>query len=409
MADINTCFVTPAQYATFLPEQIAQYHVESQEYVALKDPYSGVVDGGTFPSYQGAEVRTLVTGRPVMNQSQTRPSFMPWVNAGCNSCGPVSLPGNVVYTSTPQYLNGESEFMCLSEVYVKVRDTMMGYIENMKKGVFELNRNDTRIALHDLAGISFVARQFEGIGTLLQGGLNDVATPYNFSLGLPNANMSWEGLIAIMDYQRTVIRNLEYFPGGMFGGICSADQLEIFRNGAQLRTEQLAAIKGGGDQAGAQEAYWQYSWQEYAYRGVKFTWDEQPLRFNTIDLYGNPIFIDPEIPDPVSFGDSMTTNPAWLSALYEVMLLVTNNTLRKLIPENFTGEDGVVFKPQFWTGELKWINNPDMRDNKLGNMGLFFYQYVRAWEPVKPHGIVKIAYLRCQSNLNLLGCSNYPS
>jgi len=406
-SDINNCILTPAEYNSLLPEQIPQYLIENVQYVALNDPFSGVVDGGTFPANEGEQVRTLVQSRPVMNQSLVRPAFYPWLNNACGTSGPIAQPGNTLFTTTPEYLEGESELLCLSETYDKVRDTLMQYIDTMKKGLFEINRDDTRINLHDLSGMKFVALQNQPLAQMLTGGLNVVGAPYNFANGLPNAYMSWEALLAIMNYIRTVIRNVEYWPGmsgGMFSGICSMEQLEIFRNNAELRQEQLAAIKGSYDDA--KDAYWEYAWQKYPYRGIQFGIDEQPLRYNAVNSDNTPAFIDPLIVQQTTFGEQMVTNPNWDDALYEVMFLFTKWPFRKLVPENYTGEGKVVFSPQFFNGELQWVNNPDMGCNRRGDLGQFLYRYVRAWQPVRPHGVVAITYQRCQSSLSLFGCSN---
>jgi len=407
---IDHCQLTPADWNDLLPEQIPQWQVINQAYIALSDPYTNALDGGTFPANMGQQIRTLIPGRPVMNQSYTRPAFSPWLNNACGVSGPIAQPSNNAYETTPAYMTGRSELLCVAQTYDQVLQTLGIYIDTMKKGLYELNLIDARINYHDLSGLKFVANTAGNIGTLLTGDFLSISTPYNWGYGLPNAYMSWQALLAIMNEMRNRVRDIELWPGsadGMFAGIFSYEQIEIFRNTGDIKSDVQSAIKGSYDDA--KKAEWRYSWIEYPYRGIQFGIDQQPLRFNAINADGSPAFIDPYITEPATFGYNNVVNPNWQIALYEIGFLLTKNTLRKLVPEDYTGEAQAVFPHQFWNGELHWINNKDMGCNPRGEFGYFDYMFVRAYQPLRTWGICAIAYQRCQTDIGLQTCAKETS
>jgi hypothetical protein len=45
---------------------------------------------------------------------------------------------------------------------------------------------------------------------------------------------------------------------------------------------------------------------------------------------------------------------------------------------------GASFNAVNYVGDLRWINNPDMGDNKLGNKGLFRADIQVGFRPVRP-------------------------
>lgn len=398
----------PEFYNNTLPTQIPQIETSGQEYIRLTDPYSGLVGSGTFPANQGELLRKIVVSPPALQQSQVRPEKQPWIGQGCGLCGPIALPGNTEFQTFPQVTPGRSQFLCLSDTYAKVMSTLSSYVKTMKAGVAEMVRNDTRIQLHDLSGTKFVARQNTSFDSLVTGGLNQVGVQYNFAGGLPNAPMSFKALFELRRYLVEDLRQIELYDNETVRVIVGTQQLEYIRNNGGLNTDQRDATKGSF--ARVKDARWQPFWDNVWYRGFSFARDEQPLRFNVVNDDGTPSFIPPQILDNTSYGVLPTVNPDWQNALYEVGVMATDNGFLKVIPNRgYTGEGEARFAPQFYGGEMQWINNKDNQFNPTGNLGYFYYQYIRGFLPERPHGIAWFAYQRCQSDLNLIGCDNSQS
>lgn len=100
--------------------------------------------------------------------------------------------------------------------------------------------------------------------------------------------------------------------------------------------------------------------------------------------------IYPTINANATMGRKSIANPDYKSvakgglAVYEAFTILPMNTWEvKVRPTGPTSFGSMTFEPQNYVGDPQWINNPDMCDNKLGNMGLFLMQLSMGAKPIR--------------------------
>jgi hypothetical protein len=401
------CTLTPSDYSSGIASQVSILRADSVRYIALNDPYANVVEGGTTPNHMGETIRTLVTNRQVTNQSLTNPSFNPTIEA-CGSVGPKSEFGQTVFTTQLETLRGQGPTICLNQSRYAVLDSYRIAEQNLKDAIKALNSADIRSQLLNLSGVKAVLRaDATNLGQLLTGGYNQVAV--NFLGGLPTSPVSHKFLVALSNYMRDNL-SPEYFGDGagqFVVFISSSDQTEALRNEAGLKQELLAFVTG--NDKGVGDALKRYAFIDYPYRGIKLAIDQQPLRFNEVDGNGFPVLIEPLIRTVTDYGVENATNSEWVNAGYEVGFLVSKGTFRRLVPERFVGEGSFKFDPQFVMGELDWHYVKDNTCNVWGDFGFHKYQFVRAFQPRRPHAVIPVLYTRCAIDLGLSTCTPITS
>lgn len=401
------CTLTPSDYSSGIASQVSILRADSVRYIALNDPYANVVEGGTTPNHMGEQIRTLVTNRQVTNQSLVNPAFNPTIDA-CGTVGPKSEFGQTVFQTQLETLRGQGPTICLNQSRYAVLDSYRIAEQNLKDAIKALNSADIRSQLLNLSGVKAVLKSnATNLGQLLTGGYNQVAV--NFLGGLPTAPVSHKFLVALSNYMRDNL-SPEYFGDGagqFVVFISSSDQTEALRNEAGLKQELLAFVTG--NDKGMGDALKRYAFIDYPYRGIKLAIDQQPLRFNTVDGNGFPVLIEPLIRTVTDYGVENATNPNWVEALYEVGFLVSKGTFRRLVPERFVGEGTFKFDPQFVMGELDWHYVQDNTCNVWGDFGFHKYQFVRAFQPRRPHAVIPMLYKRCAIDLGLGSCTSITS
>lgn len=401
------CTLEPGDYSAGIASQASLLRAETVRYIALNDPFANVVEGGTTPNHMGEQIRTLVTNRQVTNQSLTRPSFNPTIEA-CGTVGPKSEFGQTVFTTQLETLRGQGPTICLNQSRYAVLDSYRIAEQNLKDAIKALNSADIRSQLLELSGVKAVLRaDATNLGQILTGGYNQVAV--DFLGGLPTAPVSHKFLVALSNYMRDNL-SPEYFgegAGQFLVFISSSDQTESLRNEAGLKQELLAFVTG--NDKGVGDALKRYAFIDYPYRGIKLAIDQQPLRYNEVDGNGFPVLIEPLIRTVTDYGVENATNPDWVNAENEVGFLVSKGTFRRLVPERFVGEGSFKFDPQFVMGELDWHYVKDNTCNVWGDFGFHKYQFVRAFQPRRPHAVIPILYKRCAVDLGLSGCTSITS
>ncbi len=401
------CTLEPGDYSAGIASQASLLRAETVRYIALNDPFANVVEGGTTPNHMGEQIRTLVTNRQVTNQSLTRPSFNPTIEA-CGTVGPKSEFGQTVFTTQLETLRGQGPTICLNQSRYAVLDSYRIAEQNLKDAIKALNSADIRSQLLELSGVKAVLRSdATNLGQILTGGYNQVAV--DFLGGLPTAPVSHKFLVALSNYMRDNL-SPEYFgegAGQFLVFISSSDQTESLRNEAGLKQELLAFVTG--NDKGVGDALKRYAFIDYPYRGIKLAIDQQPLRYNEVDGNGFPVLIEPLIPTVTDYGVENANNPDWVNAENEVGFLVSKGTFRRLVPERFVGEGSFKFDPQFVMGELDWHYVKDNTCNVWGDFGFHKYQFVRAFQPRRPHAVIPILYKRCAVDLGLGSCTSITS
>ncbi len=158
------------------------------------------------------------------------------------------------------------------------------------------------------------------------------------------------------------------------------------------------------------------------YRNIGFAVDPQPLRarpliagetanpdgsINNIAGAGNrflvclvPGFADLAFVDPVkkvavTNGYAERTNPFWLGAEYEFLLIAGANAKKRLVPKRWVGDGMVKFPDQLTPETLEFVVIRDNDCNKFGRNGRFQYEITRAYEPEQPHAHCGVIFKRC--------------
>src|SRR6478609_4713877 len=401
------CTLSASDYSSGIASQVSILRADAVRYIALNDPYANVVEGGTTPNHMGEQIRTLVTNRQVTNQSLTQPAFNPTIEA-CGTVGPKSEFGQTVFSTQLETLRGQGPTICLNQSRYAVLDSYRIAEQNLKDAIKALNSADIRAQLLNLSGVKAVLKSTAtNLGQILTGGYNHVAV--NFLGGLPTSPVSHKFLVALSNYMRDNL-SPEYFGDGsgqFVVFISSSDQTEALRNEAGLKQELLAFVTG--NDKGVGDALKRYAFIDYPYRGIKLAIDQQPLRFNTVNGNGFPVLIESLIRTVTDYGVENATNIAWTGALYGVGFLVSKGTFRRLVPERFVGEGTFKFDPQFVMGELDWHYVQDNTCNVWGDFGFHKYQFVRAFQPRRPHAVIPILYKRCAQDLGLSSCTAITS
>jgi hypothetical protein len=139
---------------------------------------------------------------------------------------------------------------------------------------------------------------------------------------------------------------------------------------------------------------WGDAFQNFTARGINTSIngfipnvDEFPIRYaanGTTKIY-------PTINANASVGRKFTLNPDYRTvakgglAVYENFKIMPMNVWEvKVRPTGPTSFGSMSFDPQNYVGEPLWINNKDMCENVLGNMGFYNMQLSMAAKPVRP-------------------------
>jgi len=404
----TNCPLTPADYASGIAAQTSILRNETIRFIALSDPYSNLVDGGTTPNNMGEFIKTLVTARTVSNQSLVNPSFST-LESACALVGPAAQFGQTVFTTQLQVLRGEGPRICLNQSRFSVLDSYRIAEQNLKDVIARINSADIRSNFIENSGVKAVLKaNATQLSQLLTGGYNQVAVPF-LNTGLPTAPVSHKFLVSLSNYMRDNL-SPEFFGDGAgqyFVYIGSSTSIETLRNAAGVKADLLALVTGNSMKT--QDELVKYAFIDYPYRGIKLAIDQQPLRFNQVDANGFPILIEPLISTVTDYGVESLSNPVWQSAAYEVGFLISKGTFRRLVPERYVGEATFKFDPQFVMGELEWHYVKDNVCNVWGDFGFHIYQIARAFQARRPHGVIPILYKRCAEDLGLNTCTALTS
>ena len=401
----STCSLSPSDYSQAIAAQVALLRNDVVRFIALNDPWSNLVEGGTTPNNAGEQIKTLVTSRLVTNQSLVAPSFGSLENTSCGLIGPAAEFGQTQFTTTLQVLRGKGPTVCVNQTRFAVEDAYRIAEQNLKDAIKTVNSADIRYQLLTLSGVKGVLTTgATNLGQVLTGGYNQVSTA--FLGGVPTAPVSYKFLVALSNYVRDNL-SPEYFGDGSGAYavfISSSDQTETLRNETGTNQELRAYITGNNAAIG--NAFQKYAFIDYPYRQIKLAIDQQPLRFNTVNASGFPNFIEPLVRTVTDFGVQNLANSDWINANYEVGFFVTKGAFRRLVPERFIGEGSFKWEPQYMMGELKWSNILDNQCNPWGDFGFHLYQIVRAFQARRPHGVIPLLYKRCAQDLGLNACTS---
>lgn len=363
-----------------------------------KSPWINILKGGTLPNVSDV-VRSVVQERAVLASSLALPVFTKDVEM----CGIGANPdqvGSTEYQYFLESLRGIGPKVCVKTSRTAFKDSYLQAQLSLQKAILQLMNADIRAQLMLRSGVKFVAKKGESFDTLLTGGSQAIDTPFYASL--PDAVMNFRTLFKLASVLREdlLVDPFGTEKGDYFMVLASIDQIEAFRNQADVK-EDLVALTTGSFKIGA-DAISGYNFQ--GYRTIAFGVDSQPLRFNELDGDGQPILIEPEVGVTVTNGKGARNNPAWVTAQYEIGFIVGGDSFERLTPESYTGEGTFKFAKQADMGQLEWVAQRDNCSNIFLDYGFHIYQIQRAYRPVRPHAIVPFAYKRCPFDTGLDEC-----
>jgi len=368
--------------------------------LARKSPYINSIDGGTLPNVSDV-VRSVVEEMAVPNASLASPQF---VN-DLSMCGVGATPdrvGTTEYTFQLQTLRGAGPRVCVKQARTAFKGSYLQAQIALEKNILQLINADIRYQYLLQSGIKFVVDNTKTFSQNLSGDMQVLAAP--FATGaVPNGPMNFKTLYKIGSFLREemLAEPFATSEGEFFQVMASADQIENFRNDADVK-EDLKSLTTGQFKIGEQSIS---GYQFQGYRGFAFGIDQQPLRASGFDGSGNLILVNPTVAQAVTNGFGQRRNPAWVSAPYEVMFVVAGEAFKRLVPESYTGEGTFRFAPQLAMGELEWTYFRDNDCNLYGDFGQHIYQIQRAIQPVRPQNVCAIVYKRCQFDGLPLACA----
>ena len=408
MAFPSTCTVAASDYSGFLSDQTSRIQAVLARYLMQTEPYSNLLEGGTFAAQNGTQLITSVPDRFVSNKSLVTPTLLPFTSI-CGYQGNVGAWGQHRYTAALGYDRGRSPDICVNDEFYVVKDSLRNAIQQMKDFTREYIMADNRWQMLNLSGTKITLKSGAGVPADVISGGTVGAVNVAFPGGLPDCPLTWE-FVKYLDIHISETLAPEKFGDGAGEYavlITSGAQNERLRNEAGVRQDVLGITVGSF--AEGKDLLKRYAFVEYPYRGLKTGLDFRPIRFNTVDANGYPIGIEPYIAVAADTGLVNSVNPAWAVAQYEVSFLIYKNTFRRVVPERFVGEGDAKFEPQFVMGELNWHYVLDNECNVFGDFGFFKWQVIRAFQSIKPYLCVPILHKRCAQPMGLQACSNFPT
>ena len=365
--------------------------------LARKSPYINSIDGGTLPSVSDV-VRSVVEEMAVPAASLAAPTF---VN-DLSLCGVGATPdqvGSTEYQFQLQTLRGAGPRVCVKQARTAFKGSYLQAQVSLEKTILQIINADIRYQYLIQSGIKYVVDSTDTFTNNLTGDMQQINTL--FANKVPDAPMNFKTLYRIGTFLREEMLAEPFATkdGEFFQVLASADQIENFRNDADVK-EDLLYLSAGSFKLGEESIS---GYQFMGYRGFAFGIDQQPLRA-TANVAGVLTLVNPIVSTAVTNGFAQRRNPAWVSAPYEVMFVIAGEAFKRLVPENYVGEGTFKFAPQLAMGELEWTYFRDNDCNLYGDYGQHIYQIQRAIQPLRPQNVCAIVYSRCPFDGNPTPC-----
>jgi hypothetical protein len=367
--------------------------------LARKSPYINSIDGGTLPNVSDV-VRSVVEEMAVPASSLAAPVFVNDTTL-CGVGANPDLVGSTEYSFQLQTLRGAGPRVCVKQARTAFKGSYLQAQVSLEKTILQIINADIRYQYLILSGIKFVANSTQTFTQNLTGDMQALGT--KFAAILPDAPMNFKTLYKIGSFLREEMLAEPFATrdGEFFQVMASADQIENFRNDADVK-EDLIGLTTGSFRLGEESIA---GYQFMGYRGFAFGIDQQPLRATGFDGNGDLVLVNPIISQSVDNGFAQRRNPAWVSAPYEVMFVIAGDAFKRLVPESYTGEGTFKFAPQLAMGELEWTYFRDNDCNLYGDFGQHIYQIQRAIQPIRPQNVCAIVYKRCPFDGLPLSCA----
>jgi hypothetical protein len=394
----NDCIPLPT-IQNFASKDVNRIIGQIGRVLARKSPYINSIDGGTLPNVSDV-VRSVVEEMAVPAASLAAPTF---VN-DTTLCGVGATPdqvGSTEYQFQLQTLRGAGPRVCVKQARTAFKGSYLQAQVSLEKTILQIINADIRYQYLQQCGIKFTVNSTQSFTQNLTGDMQQINTL--FAPVLPDGPMNFKPLYKIGTFLREEMLAEPFATrdGEFFQVLASADQIENFRNDADVK-EDLNYLSAGSFRLGEESIS---GYQFMGYRGFAFGIDQQPLRATGFDGSGNLVLVNPIVSTAVTNGFAQRRNPAWVSAPYEVMFVIGGEAFKRLVPEQYTGEGTFRFAPQLAMGELEWTYFRDNDCNLYGDFGQHIYQISRAIQPIRPQNVCAIVYKRCPYDGLPLPCS----
>ncbi len=373
--------------------------------LAANSPFIGILKGGVFKSGMGDTVTSAVEMQAAPGDSLAVPTFIDQTLIA-GTAGTQERTGKVDFTYTLRGKRGTGPKVSVKDGFGAFASSYATAEDALKKLITQYINADVQAQLTIKSGTKAVAVAGQTLNANTVGGSEtDIGITFD-GLALPDSPLSFKALHAWARYLKEGLFGEMFAPEGKvqphFRAIGGTDIIESFR--AEVGVENvLLALTTGGYKLGENSVSAYAFESSTAYRGIAFGTTHRPLRFNTIDVDGNPVYLNPV--DVVVDSDTLTAyslpNEEWVNATYEILLLVADGTFERQAPEQYVGEGTFKFAPQLHAGELRWHYIVDNDVNQWGDYGWHNYQVTRAYKPLRPQHVIPIAFKRAQTDLGL--------
>jgi hypothetical protein len=366
--------------------------------LARKSPYINSIDGGTLPSVSDV-VRSVVEEMAFPAASLASPTFVNDLSlCGIGASAPDQV-GSTEYQFQLQTLRGAGPRVCVKQARTAFKGSYLQAQVSLEKTILQIINADIRYQYLIQSGIKYVVDSTAAFTSNLTGDMQQINTL--FANKVPDAPMNFKTLYRIGTFLREEMLAEPFATkdGEFFQVLASADQIENFRNDADVK-EDLLYLSAGSFKLGEESIS---GYQFMGYRGFAFGIDQQPLRA-TANVAGVLTLVNPIVSTAVTNGFAQRRNPAWVAAPYEVMFVIAGEAFKRLVPENYVGEGTFKFAPQLAMGELEWTYFRDNDCNLYGDFGQHIYQIQRAIQPLRPQNVCAIVYKRCPFDGNPTPC-----
>ena len=357
--------------------------------IAQRSAYTDTIDGGTLESVSDV-VRSITGEAAVPSASLTRPVFVPAANA-CGTGGGVDQTGTTEYQFQLMNLRGRGPKVCVKTTRTGFISSYAHALNSLKQMLVRLQNADIRANYFDNSGCKAMIVNNVAFSSCFAGDVNALSTA--FPNQTPNSQVTFRSLEVISTYMRETLGvqpfDMAGLQEGVFKFIGSQFAVQGMRDELHVGQDTRALVQGSYDLG--YETVRGYGWSG-PYHGIMFGVDPEPLRGTTLTS-GVLTLIEPGVAVATTTGFGYRPNSNWITATYEVGFLFGKSSFARLVP-SYQRIPGWDFAPQIANGGLDFKVLSDADCNFWEDYGQHRYEIERAYQPIHPHAVCAIMYLR---------------
>ena len=363
---------------------INQYQLPLYNWVWRTNAYVSLFSRREFVTQDGLTPQVVTTTGELPTGYPTSLPSIALSNGTGSSCDVAATTvnsGHIVRNYTLQAAAMETPLFCLTDFQFGWEAAQV--VSNLQANLGQY----ITVFWSDLYRYNIIGLINTKVSTLTGGSLSESSnSDYNFSeVAVPTTNLSWDHLNPLYD---DMIRN-----GGELSSVGYSEGQPLF---ALTVGPGVKRALFQTDSKVRDTVNWQTgdgALQNFTARGINTSIngfvpnvDNFMMRF---DSGMNPIY--PTVNTNATVGRKFGPNPAYKtvakggSTVYEAFYILCRDIFevrpRAVGPTQFGMAS---FNPISYVGDLRWINNPDMNYNKLGNKGFFRADIQVGFRPVRP-------------------------